>query len=136
MTVEMRMSLKDLYTSTDWLASRSKSFGIWGIPIILMIAARFFGDMTTAIVWPIALSWLGAGCLLNAARCRRVHCMFTGPFFLIMALLSLLVGLGVVEAGTGTWSMLGRITGIGGIVIWYGSEALLGKYLKPRESDS
>ena len=130
------MSLKDLDTSIDWLASRSKALSIWGIPIILMVAARAFGDMTTAIIWPIALSWLGVGCLLNAARCGRVHCMLTGPFFLIMALVSLLFGLGVLEASSQTWSILGRITGIGAVVIWFGSEAVLGKYLEPRKSNS
>lgn len=29
---------------------------------------------------------MGLACLANAARCRRMHCYFTGPYFLLLAL--------------------------------------------------
>ena len=46
-----------------------------------------------------ALAWMGAACLANARRCGRMHCFFTGPFFLAMAALALAVGLDIVSLG-------------------------------------
>lgn len=33
-----------------------------------------------------ACTVMGFACLANAARCRRMHCYFTGPYFLLLAL--------------------------------------------------
>ena len=37
-----------------------------------------------------ALLVMGGACLVNAARCRRLHCYITGPYFLMLALGALL----------------------------------------------
>jgi hypothetical protein len=38
----------------------------------------------------------GISCVINAMRCGRFHCHFTGPLYLLGALATLLSGLGVV----------------------------------------
>jgi hypothetical protein len=54
----------------------------WGMPAALLIIspAQYF-----VIVWPTLLTFMGVACLLNARRCGRIHCYFTGPFFLLLA---------------------------------------------------
>ena len=39
---------------------------------------------------------MGTGCVLNAIRCRRLHCYISGPAFLLGALAAGLFGLGAV----------------------------------------
>jgi hypothetical protein len=72
---------------------------------------------------------MGIACLVNATRCRRLHCFLTGPFFLVLAVLSLLHGLDVLYMGDNGWEMLGIITMVGGGFLWYVPELLFGKYV-------
>jgi hypothetical protein len=37
-----------------------------------------------------AFALMGAACVINAARCRRLHCYITGPYFCLLALGSVL----------------------------------------------
>ena len=68
----------------------------WGIPVVLLIISpvRYF-----VIVWPTLLTFMGVACLLNARSCGRIHCYVTGPFFLLLAGVGLLYGLGVLPLG-------------------------------------
>jgi hypothetical protein len=50
---------------------------------------------------------MGAACIVNALRSGRVHCYITGPFFLVMALVTLFYGLGVVSLGRNGWNLIG-----------------------------
>lgn len=119
--------------SNDWATSGSKAFIAWGLPMIIMVVSRLYGEASTAIAWPLALGWLGGASLLNAARCGRVHCVFTGPFFLAMAIIALLFSLGIFEVSDRSWSALAAITVLGGAIIWLGSEAFFGKYVQWRK---
>ncbi|WP_157152559.1 hypothetical protein [Cellvibrio sp. BR] len=47
----------------------------------------------TGSIWAIALSWMGYACLRNARQCGRMHCFFSGPFFLGSAMLALGIGM-------------------------------------------
>jgi hypothetical protein len=38
----------------------------------------------------------GTGCLVNASRCGRFHCYFTGPLYLLGAAATLLSAFGIV----------------------------------------
>lgn len=40
------------------------------------------------ILWPLAFLWAGALCLGNAVRCRRAHCTFTGPLYLLAGMIA------------------------------------------------
>ena len=79
-------------------------------------------------VWTAALVTMGTVCLFNALRCGRTHCYITGPFFLAMAGVSLLFGLGLVALGKNGWNLIGIWTVIGAIVLCCVPELLLGKY--------
>lgn len=127
------MTVTDKTISNDWATSGSKSFVGWGIPIVIMVVSRFYGEASTAIAWPLALGWLGGASFLNAARCGRVHCVFTGPFYLAMAAIALLFSFGILEVNDRTWSALAGITVLGAATILFGSEAFFGKYVQWRK---
>ncbi len=112
----------------DWVAS-SRSFAIaWGLPIAALIAAVFVEPPAKPLIWAAALVWMGAACLGNAARCGRMHCYFTGPFFLVMAVVALLHGFEIVWLGEDGWRWLGIMIGVGGCGLWYLPERICGKY--------
>jgi len=71
---------------------------------------------------------MGVACIVNALRCRRVHCYLTGPFFLLMSLIALSYGLGILHLGGKGWNLLGLVTLIGAIALWCLPEMFLGKY--------
>ena len=52
-----------------------------------MLVTAFLDPLTRTVVWTLALVWMGGACLANARRCSRTHCRFTGPFFLVVAVL-------------------------------------------------
>jgi hypothetical protein len=100
----------------------------WGPGIALMILTGPLGSWARTAGWTVGLVWLGAFCVLNYSRCRRVHCMFTGPFFLGMAVVTLLVGTGAISLGQNSWGVLGNTVLIGGIVLCFGPELIWGRY--------
>ncbi len=60
-------------------------------------------------VWTTALVTMGTVCLVNALRCGQTHCDITGTFFLAMAGVSLLFGLGL-SLGKNGWNLIGIST--------------------------
>ena len=80
-------------SSRDWVARNASWMLGWGLPTITLAVGAFTD--TEMWIWAPMLTWMGVACLVNAGRCGRVHCHFTGPFFLVMALASLLFSLGV-----------------------------------------
>jgi hypothetical protein len=61
-----------------------------------------------------------------------MHCYLTGPFFLGMALVALLYGLGVVPLGGKGWNVIGLTTLLGAIALCCLPELFFGKYRKGR----
>jgi len=111
------------------LASSSTRMVIfWGPGVLALVFAAQLGWWGHTIGWTAGLLWLAAICLWNSARCRRVHCIFTGPFFLAMAVVTLLVGFRVFSLGDSAWKLLGDTILIGGIVLCFGSELIWGRY--------
>jgi hypothetical protein len=80
------------------------------------------------IVWPTLLTWMGAACLMNARRCRRLHCYLTGPYFLLLALLSLLHGSGAMPLGSHGWVILLIALIVGAPFLVYVPEWIFGRY--------
>jgi MFS family permease len=104
---------------------------IWLLPIaILAVTAGLGGGAFRAVTWPVLLTLMGAACLLNARRCGRLHCFITGPFFLLLAALSLLYGLGIAPLGPHGWQWLLNILLIGGCFLTWVPEWLFGKYVR------
>ncbi len=96
---------------------------------MVAIAAGLFVDVTwRSVIWTIALAWMGTACLLNARRCGRTHCRFTGPFYLILILPVLAAGLGLVSVGPYGWVLLAVAIVAGGKIIWWATERAWGKF--------
>ncbi|HWE99328.1 MAG TPA: hypothetical protein VG248_05995 [Caulobacteraceae bacterium] len=81
-----------------------------------------------AAIWAVALLVMGGACLANALRCGRVHCFFTGPFFVAMAIAVVLYGAGVLPLGARGWNALGLVMLIGAFVLTTLPELIAGKY--------
>lgn len=61
---------------------------LWVVPGGIA-AAAFLGAVqfpTLLLLGAVACVVMGIACLVNAARCHRLHCYLTGPYFLLMAL--------------------------------------------------
>jgi hypothetical protein len=115
----------------DWTGG-ARGLLTWCLPIALLLLSPLLGGRYLVFVWPTALTFMGVACLLNARRCRRVHCYATGPFFLVLAGVALLYGLGVLPLGANGWGRLSAILVVGSLLLTCGSEWLLGRYLPPR----
>ncbi len=112
----------------DWVAGRASYILAWGLPSAAMIAAIWAAPGLRAIAWTAALVWMGTACLVNARRCGRVHCRFTGPFFLVMAVVVALHGLGSIPLGPWGWAWIAIAIALGTAAIWILSERLMGRY--------
>lgn len=105
---------------------------VWGLPIAGLVVGGAFQLET--YLWPLALTQMGLGCLLNAFRCGRLHCFVTGPFFLAAAAASLIHGADIISFGPDGWSWIGRAVLIGGLGLTFLPEAVWGRYVR-RNSD-
>lgn len=114
------------------LSARTGSFlAVWGAPVLVGAAASLSSPSLAwaAGAWSVALAWMGAACLVNARRCGRMHCFFSGPILLVGALLAALVALGQLDANA---LSLGAIV-TGALVLFaltYALELALGRYLR------
>ncbi len=79
---------------------------------------------------------MGIGCVANAVRCGRVHCYVTGPFFLVMAAVALLFGVGALALGKYGWNLLGAVALVGALVLIYVPERLFGTYRRVQGAGS
>ena len=123
--------------SRDILASPWGALAVFWLPAIAIIvagSAAFSGSWRT-IVWTLALSTMGTACIANAIRCGRVHCYITGPFFLVMALVTLLYGIGVVPLGRSGWNLIGLTILAGAIGLCCLPEMFFGKYRRGHAGD-
>lgn len=103
---------------------------LWGLPVAIILATGYYDDggWITTIAWTLSLSVMGAACLVNARGCGRTHCYFTGPFFQLMAVLSLLYGAQVLPLGPHGWSFIGTAFVAGGALLYVVPERIWGRY--------
>ena len=80
------------------------------------------------MIWIIALIWMGTACILNATRCSRTHCRYTGPYYLAMIIPVLILGSGALSVGPYVWLVLGALILAGSKIIWWTTERKLGRY--------
>lgn len=113
---------------TDWAGSIGSYLLAWGLPSLIIVAGFFTDAQTRTILWNGALAWKGSACVLNAHRCGRTHCRFTGPFYLVLIVPVLLHGYGVLPLGPFGWWILGTVILLGGILIWWATETVWGKF--------
>ncbi len=115
----------------DWSCHSPSFLLAWGLPIAALVISATLATSWMPIIWPAAYLWMGAACLANSRRCGRVHCQYTGIFFLIVAVVSALHGIGVLGLGDSGWSWIGVGSMIGGAVLTVLPELILGRYRGP-----
>ena len=109
--------------SNDFV-ERKIAWFLWGIPKGMLVVGVFWSQARLWL-WVPALLVGGTACLVNAARCGRLHCYFTGPLYLLAALATVLSSLRIVPLRWG-WILAAVVTGI---VFAYTLEGIRGKYI-------
>jgi len=124
------VSVTTKYTA-DWVGNARTYFLAWWVPKLAIIASLFVPVPLRAGVWTLALIWMGAACILNARRCGRTHCRYTGPYYLAMIAPVLLFASGIVVANFYGWLTLAALIVFGGWTIWWVTERTWGKFSPP-----
>ena len=118
-----------IQSADDW-AANSRMFAIaWGLPTAALILGSYFEQPIRAALWTLALLWMGSACIINARRCGRTHCRYTGPYYLIMIVPVVLQGIGILALGGYAWWAMGLMILLGGKIIWWSTERIWGKYV-------
>jgi hypothetical protein len=119
-----------IHESRDLLRNWWIVAAVYWLPVLVIIASGFLsiGQGWRGVLWAAALTTMSLACLANAIRCGRVHCYFTAPFFLIMAIVAILYGFGVVSLGQLSWNLIGILTLIGFLLLFFVPERLAGTY--------
>ena len=113
----------------DWASDGRTLALFWGVPFAAMLASGLLlGATPRAVIWVSMLLVMSVACLVNARRCGRVHCRFTGPFLLLMAVLVAGFAAGALPLGAHGWAYLGGGTLLGFAALWWGSELAWGAF--------
>ena len=112
----------------DWISGIGTYTIAWGLPHFAIIAALLASVPARAAIWTVALVWMGAACLMNARRCGRTHCRFTGPYYLVMIVPVIVLASGLIAAEFTTWLALAGLILLGSKMIWWMSERAFGKF--------
>ncbi|GIK80989.1 MAG: hypothetical protein BroJett024_20940 [Alphaproteobacteria bacterium] len=115
-------------TRPDWAGTLQTYVLVWGLPIAAILVGLFLDVRLRTPIWMTALGLMGTACLLNARRCGRIHCRYTGPFYFGMILPVLIVGVGFMPIGSYGWIILAAVIILGGKLIWWATERAWGKF--------
>ncbi len=107
------------------LTSKRAAWFLWYLPIGVLLAGLFW-SRGQVWLWVPALVVMGVGCLVNAARCGRTHCYFTGPLYLLAAVFVVLSATGIVPLHPGRFLLVV----LGASCIAQCAEIALGRYRK------
>jgi hypothetical protein len=116
------------HPSADWLASMRSNVLAWWLPQAAILAALFVAVPARTVIWIIALAWMGTACLLNARRCGRTHCRYTGPYYFAMIVPVLVLGVSIISFGFYGWLALAAVIILGSKIIWWATELAWGKF--------
>lgn len=103
---------------------------VWCLPALLL-AVGLLWSQGRFWLWTPALVVAGAACVVNATRCGRLHCYFTGPLYLLGA--AYLVGAKLGTVPLRPFWFLGLIVSASAVAQL--AELPLGKYAKTRTRD-
>jgi hypothetical protein len=112
----------------DWLRSPRTSLLGWWLPHAAIVVGLLAPVPVRAAIWTIALVWMGMACILNARRCGRTHCRYTGPYYLAMIAPVLLLAAGIGSARFFGWLILAVLILAGSKTIWWATERAWGKF--------
>jgi hypothetical protein len=114
---------------SDWAGSAGAYAVAWGLPMAAIVLGLFAGVPARTAIWSLALAWMGAACLLNARRCGRTHCRYTGPYYIVMIVPVTMAGMQLVPLKQAGWILLAVAILVGGKLIRWVSERVWGTYL-------
>ena len=112
----------------DWVGNTYTKALVWWMPKAAIIVALFAPVPVRGVVWIYALIWMGAACVLNAHRTGRMHCRYTGPFYLAMIVPVVLFVTNVISANFYGWLTLAAFIFLGSWIILWGTERAWGKF--------
>jgi hypothetical protein len=112
----------------DLTATTTLTLLWWGPGILLIALTAHVPGWIRPVAWTDGLLWMAGLCLWNLTRCGRVHCIFTGPFFFAMAVVTTLAGAGILSFGAEAWNVLGFAILAGGIALCCVPEMIWGRY--------
>jgi hypothetical protein len=111
----------------DLVSNTRAYFLLWRLPWVAVVASLpLKSSSLKAGIWTTAFTQMGIACLANASGCGRVHCFFTGPFYLLAAVASFLKGSGRLPV---PWPALAGLTCLGVCALWWLPERLWGTYV-------
>jgi hypothetical protein len=122
------MASDAVQVSRDWLRSPRTNLVAWWVPQATIVLALLLPVPVRAVIWTVALLWMGTACVLNARRCGRTHCRYTGPYYLAMIVPVLILASDIVSADFYGWLVLGVLILGGSKVIWWTTERAWGKF--------
>jgi hypothetical protein len=93
-------------SSRDWLQNPRTKLLAWWLPQAVIVAGLFVPVAARATIWIVALTWMGTACILNAKRCGRTHCRYTGPCYLTMIAPTFGLGFGFPSVDMLSWLIL------------------------------
>lgn len=116
--------------SRDILDKLPITVAIYWVPALVLVVSGFVDvDQTwRTVIWAVALTTMATGCIVNAVRCGRVHCYVTGPFFLIVAVVVLVLGLSPAPLGPRDWNTIALTVLVGALVLRFVPEMFFGRY--------
>jgi hypothetical protein len=112
----------------DWLRRPRTSVLAWWVPKGAIVASLWLPVPMRTVIWIVALIWMGTACILNAKRCGRTHCRYTGPYYLVMIAPVLALGFGILAADFLGWFVLAVVILAGSKLIWWATERAWGKF--------
>jgi hypothetical protein len=122
------MASDTVQRSRDWLRSPRTNLLAWWIPQAAIVAGLFVPAPGRTVIWIVALTWMGTACILNARRCGRTHCRYTGPYYLAMIAPVLVLASGVMSVDSYGWLMLAVFILAGSKIIWWATERAWGEF--------
>jgi hypothetical protein len=122
------MGSDTIQRSRDWLRTPRTNLLGWWIPQTAVLAGLLVPVPARVAISTIALIWMGTACILNARRCGRTHCRYTGPYYLVMIIPVLALGSGVVSPSFFGWATLAGVIIFGSKIIWWATERAWGKF--------
>lgn len=85
------------------LARTPSILWLWGVPLVMVVTASVLNGLrvlsltNAGILWTVATVWIGAGCVINARHCGRVHCRIDGVLFPLLSVVGVLNVVGIVS---------------------------------------
>lgn len=117
---------------TGDLTRRLPSFVLaWGAPIAILLALTF-ADLPirqASLAVTACFMWMGVACAINAIRCRRRHCYFTSPVFLLGGVSAYLTGYNIIDIGQNGLTYVAWGTFLVAAIMYF-PEGIWGKYIR------